>query len=54
MSEKVSEHNDIEKYIINTIKGIQFGSVEITIHNSQIVQVEKTEKRRFDHTKQPA
>ena len=41
------ELNDIEKHIISAIKGIEFGSVEITIHNSQIVQVEKSEKRRF-------
>jgi len=50
MSEKTktSELNDVEKYILSTIRNIQFGSVEVTIHDAHIVQVEKSEKRRFD------
>lgn len=40
--------DEIERYILNTIKNIDFGSVEVTIHNSRIVQVEKSEKKRFD------
>ncbi len=47
------ELDDVEKYILTTIKDIDFGSVEVTIHNSRIVQVEKSEKKRFD-AKQPA
>ena len=35
-----------EKEIANVIKGIKFGSVEITIHDSKIVQVERKEKIR--------
>jgi hypothetical protein len=54
MSEKgkLSELNDVERYILNAIKDIQYGSVEVTIHDASVVQVEKSEKRRFD--KQPA
>lgn len=40
--------DETEKFILNTIKEINFGKVEVTIHNSRIVQVEKSEKRRFD------
>ncbi len=45
---KVQELNDVERYILNTIRNIKFGSVEITIHDAHIVQVEKAEKKRFD------
>ena len=38
--------NISEKDIVNVIKGIKFGSVEITIHDSKIVQVERKEKIR--------
>ena len=54
MSEKPRELNDVEHYIIDAIKNIQYGSVEVMIHDSRIVQVEKSEKRRFDSSKQPA
>jgi len=34
---------------INTaLKGIRFGSVVLTIHDSRIVQIERIEKSRFD------
>jgi hypothetical protein len=33
--------------ILRTLKKIQYGSVEITIHASKIVQIETREKRRF-------
>ena len=52
MTQKENELNDVHKYILDTIKGIQFGSVEVTIHNAQIVQIEKSEKRRFEPAKQ--
>jgi len=44
MSEE--QKNISEKDIANVIKGIKFGSVEITIHNSKVVQVERKEKIR--------
>jgi hypothetical protein len=47
------ELNEVERYILSTIKDMDFGSVEVTIHNSRIVQVETSRKRRFD-SKQPA
>ena len=34
--------------IINSIKGIKFGQVQITIHNFDVVQIDKIEKFRFD------
>jgi hypothetical protein len=40
--------SDMKSEILNSIKGISFGEVVITIHNSRIVQIERKEKRRFN------
>jgi hypothetical protein len=45
----ISTH-DMEqiKQILEDLKNIKFGSVEIFIHDGQIVQIEKKEKIRFE------
>jgi hypothetical protein len=35
-------------HIASAIEGIRYGSIEITIHDSRIVQIERKEKLRFD------
>jgi hypothetical protein len=54
MNEKTKnvELNDVEQYILSAIRNLKFGSVAVTIHDAAVVQVEKSEKRRFE--KQPA
>jgi hypothetical protein len=43
------EHNqDIAHKILLAIKGLRFGSVEVVIHDSRIVQIERKEKIRID------
>jgi hypothetical protein len=44
---------NIAKQIAAALQGIRFGSVEITIHESKIVQVERKEKLRFDSKSAP-
>lgn len=39
---------DVEHYILNSLKGLEYGTVEITVHNAKIVQIERSEKRRFE------
>jgi hypothetical protein len=39
---------DLSLQIAQAVKGIRFGSVEITIHDGNIVQIERKEKLRFD------
>jgi hypothetical protein len=39
----------VEQAILLALKGIRFGSVEIIVHDSKIVQIERKEKTRFDH-----
>jgi hypothetical protein len=43
------EHNqDIAHSILLAIKDLRFGSVEIVIHDSKVVQIERKEKIRID------
>ncbi len=35
----------------SAIRNIRYGSVEITIHDSRVVQIERKEKRRFGQTR---
>lgn len=39
--------NDIRK-VLDAIRGLRFGSVEITVHEGRIVQVERKEKIRLN------
>jgi hypothetical protein len=34
--------------VIRATKGLRFGQIVLTIHNSQIVQIDRTEKIRLD------
>ncbi len=34
--------------IVLALRGLQFGAVEITVHNGRIVQIERREKLRLD------
>lgn len=50
---KAQQTADLAKQIAAALQGIRFGSVEITIHDSRIVQVERKEKLRFDNKSTP-
>lgn len=41
--------SDAERHILEAIKHIKYGAVEVLIHDSRIVQVERSEKTRFGH-----
>jgi len=38
----------VERAILHALKGLRYGSVEIIIHDSKVVQIERKEKTRFD------
>ena len=38
--------SSIEQQVLEAIRAIQYGTVEITIHESRVVQIERTEKVR--------
>jgi hypothetical protein len=39
--------SELQREIVRAINGIRFGSVEITVHDSKVVQIERKEKVRF-------
>jgi hypothetical protein len=36
--------------VLRAIRDIDYGSVEIVVHNSRVVQIERKQKFRFDKT----
>ena len=40
--------DDVAREIIEAVESIDFGAVEIVIHNGRVVQIEARRKRRFD------
>lgn len=47
-SSKEPQTANIANQIAAALQGIRFGSVEIIIHESKVVQIERKEKLRFD------
>jgi hypothetical protein len=41
---------DIRTTVLDAIKGIRYGSVEIVIHDGKVVQIERKEKVRIGTT----
>ncbi len=41
-------HEQILERIADAISGVRFGSVEVVIQDSRVVQIERKEKFRFD------
>jgi hypothetical protein len=47
IARSVSEPTEAEREVLRAIRAVQYGAVEVTIHESRIVQVERTEKIRL-------
>ncbi|RNF38897.1 YezD family protein [Planococcus salinus] len=41
-------------HIVSTLENLQYGSVVISVHNGEIMQIDATEKRRFAPSKRSA
>jgi hypothetical protein len=41
-----------DREILQAVRAIKYGTVLIVIQNSEIVQIESTNKRRFDNTQE--
>jgi hypothetical protein len=48
LDQSISPKEAIEKRILQAIKGLNYGSVEIMIHDAKVVQIERKERFRFD------
>ena len=49
LSSAVAVTTALEREILDAVRAIRYGSVEIVIHDSKVVQVVRTEKVRFDN-----
>lgn len=45
--------SDIERHILQSLQQIKFGTLEVVIHDSRVVQIERSEKVRFDTKGKP-
>lgn len=48
MASEAVENTDWVQLVKQSVKGLQFGVVQIVVHNAKVVQIEKTEKLRID------
>lgn len=39
---------EVERHILQSLQHLRFGTLEIVVHDGRVVQVEKSEKLRFD------
>ena len=46
MSDALDRLTEIERQIVRALREIRFGSVEITVHDARVVQIERREKVR--------
>lgn len=47
MLSKTQIDNEVIEKIISDLESLKFGTIQITVHDSQITQIEKIEKHRF-------
>lgn len=52
IGEAVASRTTSDEEILKAVRNVKFGSVEITIHDSKVVQVERREKIRFQDQKE--
>ena len=45
--------SDVERHILQSLQHLRFGTLEIVVHDGRVVQVEKSEKLRFDTKGRP-
>lgn len=45
---KINNETEWLGVVKKTVEGVRFGTVAITVHNSKVVQVDCTEKIRFE------
>jgi hypothetical protein len=45
------KYTDFDLAILNAVHSLRFGSVEVTVHDSTVVQIECKEKIRFQPVK---
>jgi hypothetical protein len=44
----ILQTEQISQRILRALQGIRYGSIEIIVHDGRVVQIERTEKLRFE------
>ena len=44
---------DLARRVLDALRGLRFGSVEIVVHEGRVVQLERREKFRLDRASEP-
>lgn len=50
MSNPVQVDDVLANRILSSVNGLEYGSVQIIVHDGKVVQIERTERKRFDST----
>lgn len=45
---KLEFDETIIRWILEEVNGLEYGVVQINVHDGRIVQIERTERKRFD------
>ena len=45
---ELTEFSDTERLVLEALRGLRYGSVEVVIHDGRPVQIEKREKVRLE------
>ena len=55
ISDRVSQliPADIDQRILEAVRSLEYGSVEVVVHDSQVVQIERREKVRLGKVQAP-
>jgi len=48
LEREAKQRQELEQAVIAALNGLRFGSIEITMHDGRIVQIERKEKIRPD------
>ena len=46
--DQLHQLTEVERHILQSLQHLRFGTLEIVVHDGRVVQVEKSEKLRFD------
>ena len=44
---------DVDRRILEAVRSLDYGSVEVVVHDSRVVQIERREKLRIDRPARP-
>jgi hypothetical protein len=49
--EASAQEREVLRQVLDAIRNVRFGSVQVIVQDGRVVQIDTTEKRRFEHEK---